>query len=191
MSALYSRATALIQLGQTLRYHTEVCLKPQDVAQHSFNVAWFCWLLSDGEPSAALLMAALAHDAAERWTGDLPAPTKRRLHLSDLFNAEEVKLLRVQLGFTQLERLSRVELDILKLADILDGCFYCLRELRLGNTIVLDDERGGAAFNFLRYLSDRIQTVEAPFVRKTALELEIQLRSEFKRYAPEYLGTPI
>lgn len=148
-------AVHLQQFGQTLRYHAEVMLKPQDVAQHSFNVAWFCWLLTEGKPSANLLISALGHDAGERKTGDMPSPTKRQLGLYDrLDEMERVSVLRA--GFS-LPALTSDEAYILKMSDLLDGCFHCLREAMLGNRLVSDPLRGGAAQNFMFYLNDLLK----------------------------------
>lgn len=150
--ATITRVRALLQFGQTTRYHTELLTRSQDVAQHSFNVAWLCTELSDWAPSAGLLMAALAHDAGERWTGDIPAPTKRgmpgmRAHMDEL----ELQKLREQ-GITFKYELTPAEQAILSLADALEGALFCLRELRLGNTIVIDPAEGGAALNFMNYI---------------------------------------
>lgn len=167
----------MLQFGQTQRYHTELLLKPQDVAQHSFNVAWLCWLLSDRDPSAQLIMMALAHDAGERWTGDLPSPTKRAAGLGDAFDALEAAQ-TAKVGWTA-PPLSAIERKILKLADVLDGAFYCLRELMLGNTMVLNAARGGAGINFLAMVEEQLRDIESPSVRTLADDLYDYLKEEY------------
>src|SRR6267378_8094848 len=56
--------------GYTQRMHCIPTIHPQSVAAHSFGVAWWCWLLTAGNPSANLLLAALAHDLPEHEVGD-------------------------------------------------------------------------------------------------------------------------
>ena len=122
----------LMQIGQTARYHTEVLLKPQDVAQHSYNMAWLLWKLADEAPSANLLMAALAHDGAERWLGDMPAPTKTHLGLELEFARLESTELERRVGFVW-PSLTLREQILLSLADKLEGLLFCWREVRMGN----------------------------------------------------------
>lgn len=117
--------------GRTKRFHTKLTLTPNTVAAHSFGVAWLCWVLTEGSPSAQLLMAALAHDLAEWKTGDLAAPTKRALGLREVFAAYEDSFM-VPLGLSF--KLGSDEERILKLADAMDGMAYCIEEKMLGNT---------------------------------------------------------
>lgn len=175
-------AALLMQFGQTKRYHTEVLLKEQDVAQHTFNVAWLCWLLSQREPSAELLMSALAHDAGERWTGDLPAPVKRGTGLGGAFDALE-NAATAKAGWVP-PGLSLTEGQILKMADALEGAFFCLRELKLGNRLVVDAGAGGAATNFLGYVRERLELIESPAVYLTASEALNYLESEYAKHTP-------
>ena len=178
--SVVATARRILQFGQTQRYHTEVMLRPQDVAQHSYNVAWLCWLLSDRDPSSALIMAALAHDAGERLTGDVPAPTKRRhsnMHLAlDTMEDEHT----AAAGYVQ-EPLSRVEAQILKLSDMLEGAFFCLRELKMGNRLVIDAGHGGAGINWLAYIEDWMShsDIQAPTVRTLAWELLDHLKGQY------------
>lgn len=174
----------MLQFGQTQRYHTELSLRPQDVAQHSFNVAWLCWLLSERDPSAALIMTALAHDAGERWTGDLPAPAKRAAGLRATFDALEATA-TAKVGWAP-PPLSVIERKILKLADVIDGGFYCLRELMLGNTIVVNPGRGGAAINYLSLLEEQLPGIESPSVRTLAHELYDYLRTQIGLRTPRH-----
>lgn len=119
--------------GGTLRYHTGQgwLLKPQDVAQHVYGVQFLCWAICRGAPSAELLLAALSHDSGESYTGDLPGDIKRQLGLGLQFERLEVSFL-AGLGFAR-EGLSSLDAAVLKLADMLEGCTYCLREHNFGN----------------------------------------------------------
>lgn len=122
----------LLKTGQVKRYHTEAPLRPQDVAQHVYNVVWLCWWLTDGAPSAQLLMAALSHDSGERWTGDMPAPVKRKLGVGYTMEVMEAQAL-ADIGVELNLRLSPEEDKVLRVADALEGVFYCYREVQCGN----------------------------------------------------------
>ena len=117
--------------AQTKRYHTEVVIKEQNVGEHSFNVAWLCYLLTNKRPMSALLLHALAHDAAEHATGDIPSPSKRALGIRPAVDAFEAQLMTA--AGMELPPLDEHNAHILKLADALDGVLYCLREHHLGN----------------------------------------------------------
>lgn len=114
------------------RFHTESVIREQTDGAHSFGVAWFCYLLTDGHPTVRLLLAALSHDLAERVTGDVPGPTKRVGHIgAQLAGLEAIHLGKA--GFSFGEFLSSEDVKILNLADRLDGMMYCIAERRLGN----------------------------------------------------------
>ena len=120
--------------GRVQRMHTVPTLQAQNVAAHSFGVAWLCYLLHPtNEPSTNLLLAALQHDLAEHVTGDIPAPTKRRLDIRQSVAEMEVGIVR-RAGFVDFEvSLDEKDSGILKLADTAELCMHCLREMTLGN----------------------------------------------------------
>lgn len=115
------------------RFHATKTLQVETVGTHSHSVALLCWKLSGAHPSVNLLMAALAHDLAEQCWGDIPAPTKRALDISDEVAELEIQKLREHMLWFEL---TNEETRILKLADILDGMLYCLRERQLGNQLI-------------------------------------------------------
>ena len=119
--------------GQSKRYHTALVLKEQNIAEHSFGVAWFCELLTQGQARKELIMAALAHDLAEHMVGDIPSPVKRQLGVSEQFHRFEHGHLRTAGLGTYEDELYQGEQATLKLADMMDGMMYCIRERRLGN----------------------------------------------------------
>jgi len=130
--ATYPVVKFLRRSARVRRYHTEAMVRDQSVGEHSYGVAWLCWLLSDRDPSAGLLMHALAHDAAEHTTGDIPSPVKRgsdmvRQHFDD---AEQAALTGVGI---HLPPLTVEEADVLALADTLEGLLYTLEEIEMGN----------------------------------------------------------
>lgn len=119
----------ILKGGEVSRYHTIRTLQEETVAAHSFGVAWFVYMLRPSS-CATLIMAALAHDLAEQYTGDLPAPSKRELGIGRQFGEFEDRLLRAQgLSF----ELDAEQSRILKLADCLQGMLFCIRDRSLGN----------------------------------------------------------
>lgn len=117
----------------TKRFHTVETIKTQNIAEHSFGVAWLCEWLTNGGASKELIMAALEHDLAEQVTGDIPAPAKRQLGIRDLIGKREETILRNN-GLRYADGLNTQEISVLKMADAIDGMVFCLREMQLGNT---------------------------------------------------------
>lgn len=110
------------------RFHTARTLTENNVAEHSFEVALLCHILSDGTESRNLLLAALTHDLAEHETGDIPGYVGSAMK-SCLKEHEEHLLNIAGLSFALTEGEERT----LKLADRLSGMLFCLRERQLGN----------------------------------------------------------
>ncbi len=136
--------------GRVHRYHTEELIKPQDVAQHSYGVAWLCWQLYQGACPSTVLIWALAHDAAEHATGDIPSPTKRALGIKGKVDSIEEDLLAH--NGIDLPQLYPAEAFVLKLADNLDGVLHVLHERELGNRTLTQ-----AWVNYVSYVQEVIQ----------------------------------
>jgi 5'-deoxynucleotidase YfbR-like HD superfamily hydrolase len=136
MSTIRNQLEFLANATEVERYHVVYTIQRQNIGDHSFGVAWGCWLLTGGAPSANLLMAALSHDIAEHEVGDVPATTKRRLKLRELLHEYETEVARATLPMVH-GALTVEEEHVLALADSLDGLMFCYRELRLGNTRVV------------------------------------------------------
>ena len=126
--------------GLTKRYHTKHVNKENNVAAHSFGVAWMVYFLT--EPNTPLnpylLMSALAHDLAEQVTGDISSPTKRKFpELAAMVQSmEHETLTEYGVGFEL--NLTDEEKRTLKLADCLDGALYCISEVQLGNRSIME-----------------------------------------------------
>lgn len=116
--------------GAVKRFHTTNTLKEDNVAQHSFGVAWMVWKLTFGGAGAPLIMAALAHDLAEQFTGDVPAPAKRALGISSQFHRYERE---IELNNQVFFHLTDDDRRVLKIADCLDGLARCAIEISMGN----------------------------------------------------------
>lgn len=142
--------------AQVKRYHTEVTIKEQNVGEHSFHVAWLCYVLTKGQPMSALLLHALAHDAAEHATGDIPSPTKRALGIRADVDAFESALMN-DAGLA-LPHLDDHNGHILKLADSLDGVLYCLREWELGNRTIRP-----VFCNYVQYIREQLAEYRRKF----------------------------
>lgn len=138
--------------GETLRYHTHRMATEDRVNGHSFNAAWLVIFMTPGmaaEDQLALIKAALAHDLAEHKTGDLPSPAKRALGVREQFHAYEMAMLD-DVGLNFEHTLTAAHKRILKLADVMDGCFHCIEERSLGNVRIADEIWP----NFRNYLAE-------------------------------------
>lgn len=131
------------------RYHQRYTAEPDTVGKHSCGVALFCLMIDPG-CGAQVLAGAITHDLAEYIVGDLPAPTKRTL--SDEARAEidllETKVLN-EAGFNFV--VTKQEKMLLKVADYLDGIYFCIEERSRGNSGL---EQVGETY--LSYLHDLI-----------------------------------
>lgn len=116
------------------RYHTVDLIKSETVGHHSHGVAMLC-LVIDPDVSSNVLKAALVHDLAEQYTGDIPSPAKRALHMGVEIENLETTLLN-QHGIP-IPKLTYGEKVVLKLADNLHGALKCVREIKMGNTLLI------------------------------------------------------
>lgn len=127
---LNQQVRALFDGSSVKRFHTIPTVSENTVGQHSHGVAMMCMLLTGCACSANLLMAALTHDLAEQYVGDVPSPSKRALGVrEELGNIEDALLATVRFVF----ELEPADEKILKLADCADGMLFCAKERMLGN----------------------------------------------------------
>ena len=83
----------LYDAGQVTRYHT--IGGAQSVAEHSWGVAMLI-MRYHPDPPLHLIQAALEHDLAEKWIGDVPYPTKLDYpRLGDSYKEAEQDIERV------------------------------------------------------------------------------------------------
>lgn len=156
MTELEKRLKFIYKGGLTKRFHTADTLTEQSVAEHSFGVAWVIVLIY---PSARkeLILAALAHDLAEHVVGDVSSPAKRRYPaLKAALDAAEGNVL-AEVGLDYERGLSDHELRMLKIADMLDGMMYCVRERLMGSMRSIKIYN-----NFKSYLAEFIKEPEHP-----------------------------
>lgn len=131
--------------GLTKRYHTNGTIREQNVAEHSFFVAWLLELMY-GALGRNLAFAAVFHDIAEGAVGDVASPVKRSIcQLKGLLDTAEANALRaVELTAP---RFSEEEYRRLKMADNMEGLLYCVEEIRRGNSDAIEIYN-----NFLSYV---------------------------------------
>ena len=128
---LKDRLRMVERSARVRRYHTEPLLHAQNVGEHTYGVMWLVMLMTDGQASRNLLIAALQHDSPEHEVGDIPAPTKRLTGMKAAFDElEDDHMNSLALGSPLL---SDDEANILKMADCLEGAMFCAFELRRGN----------------------------------------------------------
>lgn len=125
----------IMAAAQVRRYHTvDHVGAGQSIADHSWGVAVLVDQICESmtyRASADLYRAALYHDVAERWTGDVPATTKwDHPDLKDALDKIENNYEK-RVGIVA--DLDEDEKKILKTADMLELCFWSVRQLRMGN----------------------------------------------------------
>lgn len=136
-------------------------LHGQSDAEHCFFVALYASQLCDflgvpAEQTVWIVGWAIRHDAPEIWTGDPPGPAKAHFideaklaAYIDRFAAhlEDFKVYRDMISRISLEDSPnplkwtdfRAEtVRIIKVADLVDECFYLRYELAMGNVLVKD-----------------------------------------------------
>ena len=147
----------LRRAGEVERYHTVGTLRRDTVGTHSHNVAILCYILSEGEPSKDLLMAALLHDIPEVQYGDIPGDMKRVMpeeHLDHLHAAERSFLDELHYNYvfgSHFDSLTILEKHILKLSDLFEGLLFCAVERSMGNQSIEFVFR-----NYSNYILDHI-----------------------------------
>jgi 5'-deoxynucleotidase YfbR-like HD superfamily hydrolase len=119
----YKRTLATLESGRVSRYHAAPTVQAQTVGLHAWGVAVLVLELSDN-CSKELLQAAILHDSAELYTGDVPftlkvsePAVKGLLHEAEVFAHSNIVL--------DMPLLSESEWAILKLADTIEGLIWC------------------------------------------------------------------
>lgn len=121
-----TRLIALREAATVVRCHIMPAHRRPSVGEHSYNMVNMLLVLHP-DPPMGLIKACMWHDVAERWLGDMPAPTKRRV--SGFEDMESHILSVLQLGYSLSEEDQRW-LHGLDKAEIL---LWAKEELTMGN----------------------------------------------------------
>ena len=125
------RLWAIREAGYTERCHIVPHHGEYNVGLHSWNVAMLLHQLHP-DPSKDLILAALTHDAAERWTGDIPYTAKHFIvpgMKPFLTDAEEVIHEKLGIYF----HITKADECWLKACDMLELLMWSLDQQRMGN----------------------------------------------------------
>ena len=130
------RVLAAREAGNVRRCHTIPHQGEYTVGKHSFDAVSLLLILHPN-PSVSLIKALMWHDCAERWTGDIPSPAKRK---DEIFHAA---LDSMELGVIQewefyggFEGLEGDDYVWLRSVDQLEFWLWCHDQEASGNTHV-------------------------------------------------------
>jgi 5'-deoxynucleotidase YfbR-like HD superfamily hydrolase len=132
-----------IRAGNSVtRWHTRRMHRYETVGEHTANVIAIIMAMSGMSISSPLLHAALIHDTAEQWTGDIPATAKWESEFLKKAS-DELEHRKLKAHHINHPELTGDEYLILKWADMLDLLYTCLGELQMGNRTISEVfERG-------------------------------------------------
>lgn len=120
------------QGGSVKRFHTWPTIGDQTVAAHTWGVLALIFFF-DPAPSAILLKRAVYHDLAEYDCGDVPSSAKwASPDLKEVMDATE-KVINDLHGFPTDDMLTAEEVEVLKIADLMDMLWYTYEQFQLGN----------------------------------------------------------
>jgi 5'-deoxynucleotidase YfbR-like HD superfamily hydrolase len=123
----------LLNSGQVVRFHNHMGMDKQSLAEHQWGVVMIVNYISPNA-SKNLILAAATHDAAEYYTGDVPFPTKAyNPDLKHLLDEMEKDWFAHHGLAGPFENIKTHEWNVLKVADILEGMWYCTLQLKCGN----------------------------------------------------------
>lgn len=129
------RLRFLREAGHVTRCHMVPHIGEYDIARHSWHAAVLLMELHPS-PTSRLVKYVLYHDVAERWTGDVPATSKRMFpDLAEALTQAEIRL-EDKLDLIGKRDLSADELKWAKAVDMLELYYWCHDQLAMGNTNV-------------------------------------------------------
>ena len=129
-------------MNHVIRWNMHVCLRKENIAEHSMWVATFAAILAPAADRNALVFAAVTHDYEESITGDLPALVKRATPDWDsTVKRAEAELFRAAVGpeereiqdaFIAARHLAETN-PVVKIADLFSALMFARMENELGN----------------------------------------------------------
>jgi len=138
------------RLSCIMRFNNTPRIASENVAEHSYYVAFLAMLIGDYLENRGiklnklrLLQMALLHDIEETVSGDILAPIKQGMFRKELEkeNTKNITLLTVGLEngkiysnlWHEVADEKTLEAKIIKLVDRMACIIYCIREIHLGN----------------------------------------------------------
>jgi 5'-deoxynucleotidase YfbR-like HD superfamily hydrolase len=133
------RSDELWAAGRVKRWHAFPIIGEQTVADHSWGVALIVAEIAEEHLNMNLMKAALLHDAAEMFTGDVPYGAKRKWpQLGEMLKECEYEMER-KLGIDFF--LTGEQSEILKWADMFELLLFADAQEMLGNRNVVEMQR--------------------------------------------------
>jgi len=149
--------------GQITRWHVHPTIHNQTVGDHTYGVLQWLHYIVPVPLTERLMLAALNHDFAELFTGDVPYTTKRLYPKIDhlLKEVEE----DIHKNFDACYKLFRHETYWLKFADLTEMGVYAAKERKLGNEFMDEVLQNviSALTELMSDLSDMGQATEEMF----------------------------
>jgi len=125
--------------GRVKRWHAFPIIGEQTVADHAWGVALIVMEVAENHLTIDLLRAAITHDSAELYTGDMPYQTKKRW--PDLARALLTVEMEVEREYNIDWILNEKQWEILKWADMFELLMFADAQHNLGNRNVVEMER--------------------------------------------------
>lgn len=120
------------EAGQTTRWHVHPTIHNQTVADHTYGVLQcLSYIVPSNQLHQRVMLAALNHDIAELYTGDVPFTTKKIY--PEIAKAVKVVEEDIHKELKACHKLFRHEQCWLRFADLAEMGLYALKERRLGN----------------------------------------------------------
>ena len=157
-----------IQMHGIIRYANRVRIKDEDLAQHSYSVAYYCFDIAnefkipDNIRNEAIAMAII-HDIGECFTSDLPHDVKyENPELKRLCDKLERKYVNKLPSCRELwhkleDEKDSVQSIMVKLGDSLSAKSYVDRELALGNNTPIMKEIRADVHKRIRTLKQKLK----------------------------------
>ncbi len=133
------QAEELWSTGRVKRWHAFPIIGEQNVADHSWGVALIVMEVAEDHLSVNLMRAAITHDSAEFYTGDMPYQTKKRW--PQLAVALEICEQDVERVHNIDWVLTGEQREILKWADMFELLLFADYQADLGNRNVVEMQR--------------------------------------------------
>ena len=133
------QAEILWNSGRVKRWHAFPIIGEQNVADHSWGVALIVMEIAESHLSINLMRAAITHDSAELYTGDMPYQTKKRW--PQLAGALEICEQDVERAHNIDWVLTGEQRQILKWADMFELLLFADYQADLGNRNVVEMQR--------------------------------------------------